>query len=392
MTPEVGQTQRSRVISSLKVSSISSIVLLFFACYFSHGVQAQDQYLSLKIENINSYIDGNLREPFPYAGLASVYNKLNGYVVNSKGIEPLPAGQQFEMQSGESLVIVGHYKVLILEELSGSVAFSQEKLLSYKSINGQESIKARALPKSDLNQLSKPFQRLKYTHLWTPLRWLTLGIEKLLLWLHSLNNFGWGITIIVFSLVFKILMLPVNIQMTRAQRKVSEIQAQLAPKLESIKEKYKGEEAHNKFLAAHKELGVSTFYNIKPLLLTMAPIPFWIAIFNALGEMDEITGHSFLWISDLSLPDAIYDLGINMPLLGSTVNLLPIIMTLVTIYASVTFQNRIVGEKELRKQKRNLILMAAAFFILFYPFPAAMVLYWTMANVWHLVQQRYLKI
>lgn len=40
-----------------------------------------------------------------------------------------------------------------------------------------------------------------------------------------------------------------------------------------------------------------------------------------------------------------------------------------------------------RKNAIFQVIMAAGFLLLFYPFPAGMVLYWTMANVLHLVQQ-----
>ncbi|HIG65625.1 MAG TPA: hypothetical protein EYQ43_08775 [Methyloprofundus sp.] len=46
----------------------------------------------------------------------------------------------------------------------------------------------------------------------------------------------------------------------------------------------------------------------------------------------------------------------------------------------------------MKRQKRNLYLMAAAFFFLFHPFPVVMVLYWVLANVFHTVQQQIIKI
>jgi len=194
------------------------------------------------------------------------------------------------------------------------------------------------------------------------------------------------------SLLFRIFILPANVLLTRTQRNVSHIQARLAPELETIKANFSGEEAHNKFMAAHKAQGVTPFYNLKPLLLTLAPIPFLIAIFNVLGEFDKIVGHSFMWISDLAYPDAVFDFGVHIPLLGNSINLLPILMTLLTVFAALLHQNKIVSAKELRKQKLNLYFMALGFLLLFYPFPSAMVLYWTFANIWQLIQQRFIRV
>ena len=101
--------------------------------------------------------------------------------------------------------------------------------------------------------------------------------------------------------------------------------------------RYSGEEAHNKFLEAHKAKGVTPYYNLKPLLVALFPIPFFIAIFNVLGEIDLISGHSFLWIKDLAYPDSIFYIAIEIPLLGNSINLLPILMTILTIYSSFFF-------------------------------------------------------
>ena len=77
---------------------------------------------------------------------------------------------------------------------------------------------------------------------------------------------------------------------------------------------------------------------------------------------------------------------------GDTINLLQFIMMTVVIYSTIFFQNSHISEAGVRRQKRNLYFMAAAFFILFYPFPAVMVLYWVLANILQTIQQLFIKI
>jgi len=72
-----------------------------------------------------------------------------------------------------------------------------------------------------------------------------------------------------------------------------------------------------------------------------------------------------LWIDNLAYPDAIGYLLFTTPMLGNTISLLPYIMMAVTLYSTVIFQNRHASEAEMKRQKRNLYLMAAAFL----PFP-----------------------
>ena len=366
-------------------------LVLFTVLALPQLARADVNKLEVNSNDLNTVIEDKVKEPFSYSGLASFYNGVAAYIVNKRGVKRLDDENFYTLTPSQSLAIVGHYKILVLRNINADISFADEKII-LKESNNTERVQAILLLKSDLTQLAQPFQKLKYAHLWEPFRLLCIGIEEILLWLHSFHSLGWGITIILLSLLFKIFFLPANMLLTLTQRNVSHIQSRLAPELETIKANFLGEEAHNKFMAAHKAQGVTPFYNLKPLLLTLAPVPFLIAIFNVLGESDQITGHSFMWITDLAYPDAVFDFGMHIPLLGSSINLLPILMTLLTIFAALLHQNKIVSAKELRRQKLNLYFMAFGFLLLFYPFPSAMVLYWTFANIWQLIQQRFISV
>jgi membrane protein insertase Oxa1/YidC/SpoIIIJ len=146
------------------------------------------------------------------------------------------------------------------------------------------------------------------------------------------------------------------------QRQVSQHQNQLAPVLAKIKSKYGGEEAHTRIVAAHREVGVSMVFPLKPLLLMFVQVPVWVTVFNALGEMPQLANASFLWINDPAEPDSIATLPLALPLFGDSVSLLPSLMTRVTILSTLTLQDRRAPAEELKNQKRSLYLMALAFF------------------------------
>ena len=366
-------------------------IILFTALALPKLAQAEVKMLEVSTNNFNTVIEDKVREPFSYSGLASFYNRLTAYIINESGIKRLHNTNFYDLTPTQSLAIIGHYKIMVFSNLNATVSFVDEKLIMSESSN-REKVQVQILLKSDLSQLPLPFQELKYAHLWKPFRMICVGIEQILLWLHSLHSLGWGVTIILLSLLFKIFILPANTLLTRSQRKVSHIKARLAPELESIKINFSGEEAHNKFMLAHKTQGVTPFYTLKPLLFTLIPAPFLIAIFNVLGEIDLIDGNSFMWISNLAYPDSVFDFGMYIPLLGSYINLLPILMTLLTVFATLLYQNKIVSAKELRRQKLNLYFMAFGFLLLFYPFPSAIVLYWTFVNIWQLIQQRFIHV
>ena len=144
-------------------------------------------------------------------------------------------------------------------------------------------------------------------------------------------------------------------------------------------------------MAAHKAIGVTPFYSLKPTIGLVIHIPFLIAIFAVLGEMPELSGSTFLWIDDLALPDAIATIGFVVPGFGDSISLLPIIMATVTIISALTFHDPHLAEGVMKRQRRSLFLMAGGFFILFYPFPAAIVFYWVLNNIFQAVQQQLLK-
>jgi YidC/Oxa1 family membrane protein insertase len=346
---------------------------------------------------INSIINKNVKSSFTFSGLASYYNAVTAYIISNNKIEKINDDQFYILTPSQSLAIIGHHKIMIVSNIDYALSFKKNKLFwqeeaSEKKIIDKKSLQVQLLLKSDLVEYSQPFQKLKYAHLWEPFRLLCVSIEFILLGLNSLHLFGWGVTIILFSFLFKIFILPINIFLIRSQKKVFYIQNSLASELEYIKSNFSGEEAHNKSIKAHKSKGVTPYYNLRPLFLSFVPIPFLISIFNVLGELDLISGHSFLWIKDLAYPDAIFYLDAGIPFLGNSINLLPILMTLLSVFGTIFHQNKFVLKKEINKQKLNLYIMALGFFLLFYPFPSAMVLYWTLANIWQMIQHKLILI
>jgi YidC/Oxa1 family membrane protein insertase len=242
------------------------------------------------------------------------------------------------------------------------------------------------------DQHGLPLKQLRYAHLWRPLGWLAGVVESSLVALQQVGGLSWGLAIICFTVALKVLLVPLGVITVRMQRKVSQVQMALAPQLASIKVNYDGEEAHKRIMAAHKSLGVSPFFVLKPMLGMLLQIPIWIAVFNALGEMPQLQGSGFLWIESLAYPDAIARLPFVIPLLGDSVSLLPWLMSGITLLSALLFQDRLAPADELKKQKRNLYLIALAFFLVFYPFPAAMVLYWTLSNALQIVQQHFIRV
>ncbi|ARN76329.1 hypothetical protein BST96_06915 [Oceanicoccus sagamiensis] len=334
-----------------------------------------------------------IREPRIFYGLASYYNNIDYYLTDAQHVEKLPLDQELSLPANHWFVAIGRFNALAVRGEGVVVTPSQSQpVMDLSTGVKSDSVLVKALPRQELEQLSPELGQLRYVHLWSVFSVLAKTAEAALVFIQKNMVDSWGLAILVFAVLMKILLLPVAILTVKAQRKVSHIQAQLAPKLAEIKANYDGEEAHNRLMEAHKSLNVTPFYALTPMMATLVQIPILIAVFNALGEMPQFVGEPFLWISDLAYPDSVGTLPLLIPMLGDSISLLPVLMTAVTVLATILFQDRLATEQEVKRQKRNLYLMGIAFFILFYPFPAAMVLYWTSVNILQIFQQRVIKI
>lgn len=233
--------------------------------------------------------------------------------------------------------------------------------------------------------------QMLFAALWEPLRWLSFGLFFLLgfitRWVGS-----HGVAIVLLSLAAKILLWPLTRVADGWQAEVNRIQARLQPRLAAIRREFRGEEAHRQTLAVYKAEGVHPLFTLKSLAGFAIQVPMFIAAFDMLADNFALSGQGFLWIDDLAKPDRWAALSVTLPFFGGHLNLLPGLMTVLTIASAMTQTDPHLTASLLRRQRRQLYLMAAAFFVLFYTFPAGMVLYWTANNAWHLLKMQALRV
>ena len=316
-----------------------------------------------------------VRDPYEFAGLATYYNQVFFYSVKDGVVSQLLSTQHFERSDDTWLIAAGRFNAVAIRHVKSSVIIEGDEgaiVLSETAQAGEPII----YDKAALGGISADLYSIKYHNLWRPFASMARLAETAVHTLHSWLQ-GCFLTLVAFSLLVKILLYPLNYFTRIAQNKVDSVKAEITPRINEIKQRYDGEEAHNKIMAAYKEIGVSPFYTLKPVLITLIQIPVLIATFNALGEYTPFRGAHLLWISDLAYPDSVGKLPSSLPLVGGELSLLPLIMAAVTLALGYISNNH--------KMSIGSVLLAVAFLVLFYPFPAVLVLYWTLVNVWHLV-------
>jgi YidC/Oxa1 family membrane protein insertase len=190
-------------------------------------------------------------------------------------------------------------------------------------------------------------------------------IKHLFLGAFALTG-SYGLAILLLSFAISVLLLPIFIFIEKAKKKDDVVKQRMKPVLEEIKRSYKGQERYYYIRTLQRQHNYSSFRALIPILSLLLQIPFFIAAYQFLENFEPLSGVGFLFIKDLSIPDA---------LLGG-IHFLPILMTLVNLLTAYFYTRH--GNASERKQ---MAAVAGVFLILLYNFPSSLVLYWTMNNV-----------
>ena len=204
-----------------------------------------------------------------------------------------------------------------------------------------------------------------------------LALLLLLSWVAAITH-NYGLAIIIFSLAVTAMTAPFTLMSFRSMKKMQE----LKPRIDKLTEQHKSDpkRMNQEVFALYKEHRVSPLGGCLPMLLQM---PIFIALFQGISHFIELRGASFLWIKDLSLPDRIAQLPVTLPLLGDGVNLLPAVMAL-AMYLQTQASQKTMGSSAANNPTAQMMsgpIMPVVFFVMFYHFPAGLVLYWLMNSL-----------
>jgi len=126
-------------------------------------------------------------------------------------------------------------------------------------------------------------------------------IIGILSFLHDRLSVGYGWVLVLFGVLMRVVLWPLNQKAMRAQLKNMAVQ----PLLQEIQTKYKDnpEKLQKEMMKLHKEHGFNPLAGCLPMLL---PWPVLIALFFVFQNTIELRGVPFLWLPDLSAPDPLY--------------------------------------------------------------------------------------
>jgi len=215
---------------------------------------------------------------------------------------------------------------------------------------------------------------------WGFIRPISKGVLFVLKKLHEfIPNYGY--VLILFSFAVKLLVYP----LTKKSYQSTASMQQLQPEIAALKEKHSSnpQKLNQATMKLYKERGVNPLGGCLPMLLQM---PLLFALFQVFRTTIELRAEPFVWwIKDLSAPDAVFTLPFSIPIYGSHVAILPILMVV-----SMFIQQRMMsgGAAQQPQQKTMQYFMTGFFFLMFNSFPSGLNLYYTLFNVLTIAQQK----
>ncbi|MBN2789569.1 MAG: membrane protein insertase YidC [Candidatus Delongbacteria bacterium] len=213
---------------------------------------------------------------------------------------------------------------------------------------------------------------------WSIIKPFSLAIYYTLTFLHRYID-NYGIVIILLSLIVNTLVLPFTLKSYRSQAQMKKIQ----PYIKELKEKYKGDmqKQQQATMELYKKHGVNPFGSCLP---TLIPMPILYGMFIVFGATIEFRGANFaFWITDLSLPEVMFTLPFSIPMYGANVGLLPILMGVTMFYQMKDTMSADPNQKMMK------YFMPVFLLVLFNNFASGLILYYTIGNVFRMVQQKF---
>ena len=199
----------------------------------------------------------------------------------------------------------------------------------------------------------------------TVIRPVAGAVRWLLVWMHDHLSLPYGLVLVFFGILVRVLLWPLNQKAMRANLQLQAVQ----PLMKEIQDKHKNDaqRMQQEMFKLYKEHSVNPLGGCWPMML---PMPVLFALFFVFQNSIELRGASFLWLPDLSRPDPLY--------------IIPLIMGLSMFGLSKMGQ---MGMEPNPQMKMMLYVMPAMMTFLFLNFASGLNLYYAVSNIASIPQQ-----
>ncbi|MBD7894174.1 membrane protein insertase YidC [Limosilactobacillus sp. Sa3CUN2] len=203
------------------------------------------------------------------------------------------------------------------------------------------------------------------TGLWD--HYIVYNFSQFIIWLSN-NCGGYGMGIIIFTIIIRVLLLPLMFYQTKSMLKTQE----LAPKLKAIQKKYSSRDRESmvkmqeETSKLYKEAGVNPWASMLPLIIQL---PIMWALYQAIWRTPQLRHGTFLWLQ-LGHTDPYY--------------ILPVLAALFTFLSS-WLSMASMPERNAMTSAMTWFMPIMVFFMAL-GFSSAITLYWVVSNAFQVVQ------
>jgi YidC/Oxa1 family membrane protein insertase len=198
---------------------------------------------------------------------------------------------------------------------------------------------------------------------------------------------NYGIAIILLTILTKVVFLPLTFKSSESMAKM----ATLNPKMAEIRARLKDkpDKMNQEISELYRREKINPLSGCLPLLLQM---PVFFALYNLLNSHFELRGALFIpgWIPDLSAPESVLTFPFEIPLIGTALRLLPLLMVASQILSSKFTQPSGTPQQGGAQAKLFAYALPIVFLFMLYNMPSGLVLYWTVQNILSTAQQVYI--
>lgn len=281
--------------------------------------------------------------------------------------------------------------------VSNSQAYIERKAIGSEDINDAYYIYVGPRSEKELKKYSSAatngwkFEGYKLKdalHTSTILGWLEIAFKWMLQMINKLVK-NWGVSIIIMTILIRLVLFPLTYKSSMGTLKMQEIQ----PKVQAIQNKYKDnpQKLQEETAKLYQESGYNPMSGCLPMIFQMMAL--W-AMFNLFNNYFEFRGASFIpgWIDDLSVGDSVWSWNKEIPfitgLTGNCIRILPIIYLISQLFYGKITQ---MGGAAAGQTQANMMIMTYGlpiiFSFMFYNAPSGLLLFWTISNLLQMVQQ-----
>jgi YidC/Oxa1 family membrane protein insertase len=188
-------------------------------------------------------------------------------------------------------------------------------------------------------------------------------------------NVSYGLTIILVTIIIRLVLFPLNYKQIKSQVKMSEIQ----PEIKQLQAKYKNDpqKQQQEMQKLYKENGVNPLGGCLPLLLQWPILIALYYVFNNLGTNEpEIANATFLGLKLMGIA------ALNNPVTW----ILPLLSGALTYYSTTIMTSKNADPAQLKQTATMSIGMSIMITFMSFKFSTALVLYWVTNSVVQIAQ------